>query len=123
MCRSSADHPREKEATTSLTQGVTLAEFERLLKELPDHLADMAVFSVATGLRQGNVKGLEWQHVDLDRRHAWIPGSQHKNGRPHAVPLNEMALSVLRKQIGKNPSRVFTFRGEPISQVNTKAWT
>ena len=27
--------------------------------ELPMHLADMAVFSVATGLRQGNVKGLE----------------------------------------------------------------
>jgi len=30
---------------------------------------------------------------------------------------------VLRRQIGKHPSRVFTFRGEPIEQVNTKAWT
>ncbi|MDE2148158.1 MAG: site-specific integrase, partial [Burkholderiales bacterium] len=86
-------------------------------------LADMAVFAVATGLRQANVKGLEWQYVDLGRRHAWIPGARHKNGKPHSVPLNEMALSVLRKQIGKHPSRVFTFRGEPVSQVNTKAWT
>ena len=33
-----------------------------------------------------------------------------------------MALSVLRRQIGKHPTRVFTFRGEPIVQVNTKAW-
>jgi integrase len=32
---------------------------------------------VATGLRQGNVKGLEWQYVDLERKHAWIPGSKH----------------------------------------------
>lgn len=39
------------------------------------------------------------------------------------MPLNETALVVLRKQIGKHPTRVFTFRGQPISQVNTKAWT
>jgi integrase len=78
---------------------------------------------VATGLRQANVKGLEWSFVDLERKHSWIPGSKHKNGKPHSVPLNEMALSVLRKQIGKHPTRVFTFHGEPISQVNTKAWT
>ena len=83
----------------------------------------MARFSVASGLRQANVKALEWEYVDLGRRHAWIPGSKHKNGKPHSVPLNEMALSVLRRQIGKHPSWVFTFRGEPVQQVNTKAWT
>ena len=41
----------------------------------------------------------------------------------HSVPLNEMALSVLRKQIGKHPTEVFTFRGPTIMQVNTKART
>jgi integrase len=85
---------------------LTVAEFEKLLDELPEHLADMAVFSVATGLRHGNVKGLDCQYVDLERRHAWIPGSKHKNGKPHSVPLIELALSVLRKQIGKHPTRV-----------------
>ena len=104
-------------------RALTEAEFERLVRELPPHLADMAVFSVATGLRQGNVKGLEWQYVDLERRHTWIPGSKHKNGKPHAVPLNEVALAVLRKQIGKHARWVFTFRGEPVANVNTKAWT
>jgi integrase len=85
-------------------------EFERLHRELPAHLADMAMFSVATGLRQANVKGLSWQYVDLERKHAWVPGSQHKNGKPHSVPLNEMALVVLRKQLGRHPTRVFTDR-------------
>lgn len=32
-------------------------EFTRLLAELPQHLAEMARFSVATGLRQANVTG------------------------------------------------------------------
>ena len=82
----------------------------------------MAIFSITTGLRQANVKGLEWQYVDIERQHAWVPGSQHKNGSPHSVPLNEMALSVLRKQIGKHPARVFTYRGQPVANVNTKAW-
>lgn len=104
-------------------RSVTVAEFERLITELPPHLADMAVFSVATGLRQANVKGLEWQHVLMDQGHAWIPGGKHKNGKPHSVPLNELAMAVLRKQVGKHPTRVFTFRGELINQVNTKAWT
>ena len=98
------------------------AEFERLCSELPAHLADMARFSVATGLRQANVKGLEWRYVDLGRQHAWIPGSQHKNGKPHSVPLNEMALSVLRRQVGKHPTMVFTYVGQPVANVYTKAF-
>ncbi|MGL6111867.1 MAG: tyrosine-type recombinase/integrase, partial [Rubrivivax sp.] len=64
----------------------------------------MAVFAVATGLRQANVKELEWAYVSMDRQHAWIPGDKHKNGKAHSVPLNEMALAVLRKQLGKHPS-------------------
>ena len=103
-------------------RSLTQVEFERLLGELPAHLADMVTFSVATGLRQGNVMGLEWKFVDLDRQHAWIPGSKHKNGKPHSAPLNEMAMAVVRKQIGRHPTRVFTYRGEPVGQVNTKAW-
>lgn len=103
-------------------RSLTPQEFERLRRELPPHLADMAVLSVATGLRQANVKGLEWQYVDLERRHAWIPGSKHKNGKPHSVPLNEMALAVLRKQIGQHPTRVFTYQGKAIEQVATRAW-
>jgi integrase len=103
-------------------RALTRAEFERLCSELPAHLADMARFSVATGLRQANVTGLEWRYVDLGQRHAWIPGNRHKNGRPHAVPLNGAAMAVLRRQIGKHPTTVFTYRGEPITQVNTKAW-
>lgn len=43
-------------------------EAQRLLRELPEHLADMAAFSLATGLRASNVTGLQWSQVDLTRR-------------------------------------------------------
>jgi integrase len=53
-------------------------EFDRLRHESPAHLSDMAVFSGATGLRQANVKGLEWSFAHLERKHSWIPGGRHK---------------------------------------------
>ena len=33
-----------------------------------------------------------------------------------------MALSVLRRQLGKHPTRVFTFNGSPVANVYTKAF-
>ncbi|MBO9643996.1 MAG: tyrosine-type recombinase/integrase, partial [Pseudacidovorax sp.] len=50
----------------------------RLLAELPKHLADMAAFSLCTGLRSANVTGLMWTQVDLDKRLAWIHPDQAK---------------------------------------------
>ena len=74
------------------------------------------------GLRQSNVIKLEWSQVDLDRRVAWIHADQAKGRKDIHVSLNTIALDVLRSQVGKHRSRVFTFRGKPINQANTKAW-
>ena len=68
-----------------------------LIKELPSHLQDLAIFSLATGLRQSNVTGLEWENVDLIKRHALIHPDQAKTKKAIPVPLNEVAISVIRK--------------------------
>lgn len=104
------------------TRSLTRDEFTRLLDELPEHLADMAQFSVATGLRQGNVTGLQWKQISLERQHLWVSADEHKNGRAHSVPLNVAAMAVLIKRQGDHPTHVFTYEGHPIGQVNTKAW-
>ena len=103
-------------------RSLTQEEFARLLDELPEHLRDMAVFSVATGLRQGNVTRLQWHQISMERRHLWVSADEHKNGKPHSVPLNEPAMQVLEKRKGDHPTHVFTYEGNPIVQVNTKAW-
>jgi len=103
-------------------RALTRVEFDRLLAELPVHLRDMAIFSVATGLRQGNVTGLLWKQINLDRRHLWISAEQHKNGAAHSVPLNDAAMDVLVRRQGDHPTHVFVYGGNPIVQVSTKAW-
>lgn len=94
----------------------------KLLSLLPDHLADMVAFSLATGLRKSNVTGLEWSQVDENRRIAWIHPDQAKARKAIPVPLDDVALSIIQKQHGKNTRFVFTYRGNPVQQTNTKAW-
>ena len=42
--------------------------------------------------------------------------------RPIAVPMKAEDRAALGRQSGKHPDHVFTFRGEPIKQINAKAW-
>ncbi len=101
---------------------ITKQDAEMLLKHLPDLLADLALFSLMTGLRQSNVLMLEWGQVDLERGVAWIYADQAKAGKPIGVPLNATAISVLLKHRSKHPYRVFTRNGEPISSINNSTW-
>jgi integrase len=103
-------------------RSLTHEQAKCLLAELPEHQRELALFALATGLRQGNVLGLEWEQVNLELRHAWVKGTESKNRRPISVPLNETAMAGIERQIGKHLTRVFTYRGKPINWVNTKAW-
>ena len=38
------------------------------------------------------------------------------------MPLSAAAVIVLRERLGEHPAYVFSYRGKPIKQVNTKAW-
>ena len=101
---------------------LTREEADRLLDELPGHLAEMARFTLATGLRASNVTGLKWSQVDLSRRVAWIHADEIKDGVALNVPLNDEAVLVLRRQLGRHLTSVFTYQGEPVGQLNGKAW-
>lgn len=101
-----------------LTQGEAL----RLLHELPAHLADMAAFTLATGLRKTNVTHLEWSQVDMRRQVAWVHHDEMKNGRALAVPLNQDAMAILTLRLKRHPRFVFTYQGRSIDQTSTAAW-
>ena len=103
---------------------ITRAEFERLRKELPEHLQLAAEFAVLTGLRMRSMLALTWDRVDLRKRRAWIPGEDMKAGRTLGVPLSREAVKVLRKLKTLNPngSWVFQWKGEPVDDCNGAAF-
>lgn len=101
---------------------LTPEQLNRLLLELPEHQREAVIFAASTGLRQANVVRLEWSQVNLESKTAWIYADQAKGGRDIHVSLNETALAVLRRQLGKHQARVFTYNGEPYNRAYTKAW-
>ena len=97
-------------------------EVSRLLNALPPHQRQLARFALATGLRQANVLRLQWSEIDLARRTAWVHADEAKGGEAIGVPLNDEAMTVLQEEKGKHRERVFTFKGRPLGQVNTRSW-
>jgi integrase len=104
------------------TRFLTIEEVHRLLKELPEHLQDMVMFTLSCGLRYSNVLKLEWSQVDLKASHVWVAASNSKNGKALSIPLNAQAIAVLTKQIGKHPQLVFTKGGKRIARANGRVW-
>ena len=51
-------------------------------------------------MRRGEIVGLQWEHVDLDRRIAYLPLT--KNGSSREVPLSTKAAHVLARQRQRN---------------------
>lgn len=113
--------PMYKEPTKRV-RWITRAQAQSLVDELPSHLADLAIFTLATGLRQSNASFLRWDQVNLDRTFAWIHPDQSKSGRAISVPLNEDAMVVLRRRFGENSVFVFTYLDQPVARTSTKAW-
>jgi integrase len=95
---------------------LTEEEEARLLAVLPQHVKQMVKFSLSTGLRKANVTGLTWSQIDINRKCAWIHPDQAKAGNAIPVPLNQESLAIIREQIGKHLTHVFTYHGNPIEE-------
>jgi integrase len=50
---------------------------------------------ILTGQRREELAQMAWPEISADRQTWTIPGSRTKNGKPHLVPLSEMARGLL----------------------------
>ena len=102
------------------------SEQAALFRCLPSHLADMALFAVNTGCRDGEVCHLRWDWKvrvpELDTSVFIVPGQKVKNGDDRLVVLNRVARSVVDSRRGSHPTHVFTFDGKPVLRMLNTAW-
>lgn len=70
-------------------------------------MADMAEYDLATGLRQANFFDLRWQQIDFQRHTCEYYPENMKSGKPLVIPLNDTAIIVPARQLGKHDKYVF----------------
>jgi integrase len=68
-----------------------------------------------TGARRGEVVGMRWGEIDLEKRQWSLPPARTKNKRPHVVPLSPAVVDILARlpHIATDDDLVFpTSRGD-----------
>ena len=109
------------------TRWLTAEEWQKLHKAIAEEsptLADLAEFSVHTGLRENNALELRWDQIDLHRRVAWFYADQMKGKVAHGIPLNDAAMAVLERRKGIHKVYVFPSpdTGKPYYKASNRAW-
>src|ERR1700721_733346 len=51
---------------------------------------------ILTAARSGEILGMRWSEVDLDKKIWTVPADRMKAGREHRVPLSSGAVSILK---------------------------
>ncbi|MDX8384789.1 MAG: site-specific integrase [Ghiorsea sp.] len=103
---------------------LTEVQVERLLSCVAKHLVDAVAFTLQTGLRESNCSKLKWEQVDMQRGVMVIYGDQAKAGLDVGLPLNSVAMEILRRRARENEQDVYVFeyKGKVMSRFNATAW-
>lgn len=83
-------------------------EIGRLLGCCAAHVLPIVVAALHTGMRKGELLGLRWERVDLERRRITVLHS--KNNEVRSVPVNRTLYGVL-EELGRKGRSGHVFRG------------
>ena len=73
-----------------------------------DHHGTIVKLLMMTGQRRGEIAGLRWSEIDLDRNLILLPGERTKNGKPHELPITDTVRNIIKSQ-PKTDGRDFIF--------------
>jgi integrase len=78
-------------------------------REAPSALA--LELCILTAARSGEILGMRWPEIDLDKKVWTVPATRMKAGREHRVPLASRAVAILRRLEEVNTGE-FVFAGQ-----------
>jgi integrase len=114
--RGHLDHllPKQSKITRSHHAAMpyqAVATFVGGLRESNSLVAQALEFCILTAARSGEVLGMRWSEVDLEKGIWTLPPHRMKAGREHRVPLSERAVAIL-KQLAEIKTGDFVFPGQ-----------
>ena len=89
-----------------------------------DYMTPMVLIAMHTGLRQGELFSLRWDHVNLDKAMITVAGDNAKSGKTRHIPLNSEALYALRTWNKQYSNYELVFPNKEGKQIDNvrKSW-
>ena len=87
-----------------------------------DHLLPMVLVAINTGMRRGELLGLEWSSVNLPGKLLTVTAANAKSRRARHIPLNAEALDSLTRWRAQNPGIGLVFpshTGSHMGNINS----
>jgi integrase len=88
-----------------------IAAFIAKLREREATSALALELCILTAARSGEILGMRWPEIDLDKKIWTVPADRMKAGREHRVPLSPRAVAILRR-LEKLKAGQFVFAGQ-----------
>ena len=123
--RGHLDHllPRPSKLARGHHAAMPYEEVAALIAKLREREATSALaleLCILTAARSGEILGMRWPEIDLDKKTWTVPAARMKAGREHRVPLSPRAVAILRK-LEKLKAGQFVFPGhapnKPLSNM------
>jgi integrase len=103
-----------KAGANARERSLTIGEYLSLVENAPQDLKGMIVAAFHTGMRAGEIRGLQWSWIDRAAGFIRIPAEATKEKRAKSVPINRYVKAVLDSvPRALYHDYVFTFRGGP----------
>lgn len=116
-CRGVRMHAEQNVRNRTLA-GQELKRFVAALADEPNRVAaDFFLYALATAGRREECLQMTWDEVSLQQEIWTIPASRSKNGKSRTVPLNELAMQVLRNRLAHRRSQ-YVFPGRDSGPFN-----
>ena len=74
---------------------VEIATFMVKVSERQETTARALEFTILTAARSGEVRGMTWAELDIEKKLWTVPGIRMKAGATHQVPLSDAAVAVV----------------------------
>lgn len=105
-----------KKGSNARKRKLSIEEYQNLVSVAPRHLKNMLIVAMNTGMRLGEIRQLQWKHIDNGFIH--LQPEDTKEKRAKAIPVNKAVQSLLNSTVRHiNHDYVFTYKGKPVDRI------
>jgi integrase len=99
---------------------MSVEEEDKLLGAAPQHLAEIVMAALDTGMRRGELLGQQWEHIDFRRELLSVTRSKTPEGEAREIPLTKRLLDLLEVR-REEQGPVFLYEDQPLKSIK-RSW-